>query len=97
MGLVANEALSSVICPACTTSCTGVSLAGHPEPKIDRCPSCHGLWLDRGELEAVYDALLEFGEASGSLEHKPAAWSAIHWIVYRLGQDWQREHRVSSD
>ncbi|HMB74176.1 MAG TPA: zf-TFIIB domain-containing protein [Gammaproteobacteria bacterium] len=21
---------------------------------IDRCPACHGVWLDRGELEKVY-------------------------------------------
>lgn len=88
MGLIANEALSDIICPDCAAQCTGVSLADLPEVSIDRCPSCHGLWLDRGELEAVYGAVVEFGEATGTLEHKPASWSEMHWIVYRLGQDW---------
>ncbi len=27
--------------------------------QIDRCPRCHGLWLDRGELQAIYDQIGE--------------------------------------
>ena len=96
MGLIEKEALSRIICPTCITSCTGVSLADHAEIQIDRCPNCHGLWLDRGELESVYQAVLEFGEATGTLEHKPQSWSAMHWLIYRLGQDWWRSHRYES-
>ena len=27
------------------------------EVLVDRCPSCHGVWLDKGELEAVQETL----------------------------------------
>jgi len=44
--------------------------------QIDRCPDCHGLWLDRGEIDAVMKfedkGLLSraLGEFMGSLKGK---------------------------
>ena len=92
IGLIANEAQSSVTCPQCAARCADVSLDGYPDLQFDRCPSCHGLWLDRGELEALHEIVLTFAEATGSLEHKPQAWSALHWVSYRLGQDFLKRH-----
>ena len=54
---------------------------------------CLAWWLDRGELESVHEALVEYGAAAGTLEHKPAEWSTLHWIAYRLGQDWMARIR----
>jgi acetyl-CoA carboxylase beta subunit len=44
--------------------------------QVDRCPDCHGLWLDAGEIDAVLKAsdkgLLSraLGEFMGSLRRK---------------------------
>ena len=26
---------------------------------VDACPTCHGIWLDKGEFQRILDALLE--------------------------------------
>lgn len=50
-----DEQFKSLQCP----SCNNVQLlqkAEHPRDKkviIDYCPSCKGIWLDKGELEAI--------------------------------------------
>ena len=41
---------SGSACPACGGEC----LEGHvDEVEVDTCVTCHGVWLDRGELEAA--------------------------------------------
>ena len=37
-------------CPKCGADLTTETLQG---VQIDRCPECHGLWLDQGELEVL--------------------------------------------
>jgi Zn-finger nucleic acid-binding protein len=37
-------------CPVCRTVLQLMKNNKAPEVKIDRCPSCKGVWLDRGEL-----------------------------------------------
>ncbi len=37
-------------CPRCGVALTEVE---HEGVKIDRCPNCHGIWLDAGELEQL--------------------------------------------
>lgn len=44
-----------MLCPRDGT--TLVSEKYEAEVVVDRCPSCHGLWLDKGELEAVQETL----------------------------------------
>jgi Zn-finger nucleic acid-binding protein len=48
-------------CPRCRRRLRGVALGGAPQGptqsiEIDRCPRGHGLWFDRGEMEAVIAA-----------------------------------------
>jgi uncharacterized protein len=39
-----------MLCPRCDTA----MVASHREGvEIDTCPSCRGVWLDRGELEKI--------------------------------------------
>jgi Zn-finger nucleic acid-binding protein len=46
-----------LLCPRCA----GVKVLekvhprGHKELVIDKCPTCRGFWLDRGELEKLQD------------------------------------------
>jgi Zn-finger nucleic acid-binding protein len=39
-----------LLCPNCNTSMQNVNRSG---VDIDMCPSCRGVWLDRGELEKL--------------------------------------------
>lgn len=44
-------------CPKCGADLVEVE---HHHVKVDRCPDCHGVWLDAGEIE-----LLEHASAGG--------------------------------
>ena len=37
-------------CPKCKTEMEALA---HEDLVVDQCPSCHGVWLDKGELDAV--------------------------------------------
>lgn len=37
-------------CPKCGETLTEI---GYRDQRVDRCPSCAGVWLDAGELEAL--------------------------------------------
>jgi hypothetical protein len=39
--------------PACPRDATPLAKREHLGVIVDACPSCGGLWLDKGELEAV--------------------------------------------
>ena len=49
-----------LMCPNCSSSMQTVNRSG---VEFDMCPSCRGVWLDRGELEKI---LAEAREGSGS-------------------------------
>ena len=69
----AERASHHMLCPKCR---------GHlktelfSKVELDRCPDCHGVWLDAGEIEAVVDmesrGLLgrALGDFMGSLRRK---------------------------
>lgn len=40
-------------CPVCTT--VSLALAERQGIEIDYCPTCRGVWLDRGELDKVIE------------------------------------------
>ena len=41
-----------MLCPACKTPLTMSERSGI---EIDYCPSCRGVWLDRGELDKIIE------------------------------------------
>jgi len=41
-----------VDCPVCKSSMVILEFQG---VEVDYCPSCHGIWLDQGELELLLD------------------------------------------
>ena len=53
-------------CPTCTD--TPLVMAERQGVEIDYCPSCRGIWLDRGEL----DKLLDRAAASAPLPASPS-------------------------
>lgn len=42
-------------CPVCTD--VNLAIAERRGIEIDYCPSCRGVWLDRGELDRIIEAV----------------------------------------
>lgn len=47
-----SEAVAAMPCPVCKTA---LALSDREGIEIDYCPSCRGVWLDRGELDKIID------------------------------------------
>lgn len=43
-----------LMCPNCHTGMKEIDREG---VKVDMCPQCHGVWLDRGELQKLLDSV----------------------------------------
>jgi len=84
IGVTASETLSGYLCPHCAARMMGVNPDDHPELQVDRCPSCHGIWLDNGEIEKLREVVLEYAEQHRTLHERPEGWSAMRWMLYRL-------------
>jgi hypothetical protein len=54
-------------CPACQTVLTMSERQGI---EIDYCPSCRGVWLDRGELDKIVERSVG---ATAQMAERPAA------------------------
>ena len=51
-------------CPRCNV---GLTIEQHKDIEIDRCPNCHGLWLDYPELDQLEDIVLAEDEVKGTM------------------------------
>ena len=52
-------------CPKCNVTLT---IADRQGVEIDFCPTCRGVWLDRGELDKIID---RFASTTGATEVNP--------------------------
>ncbi len=57
-GLPAGERDRQLACPGCGEEMRAINYGGDSGVYLDRCESCAGLWLERGELEKA-QALME--------------------------------------
>jgi Zn-finger nucleic acid-binding protein len=73
-----------MLCPTCKTPLTMSERQGI---EIDYCPSCRGVWLDRGEL----DKIVERGAAP--VATAPAASPGGQWAPPPYGQDPRYRHK----
>ena len=46
------DAVAAMACPICKT---GLQLSVRADIEIDYCPTCRGVWLDRGELDKILE------------------------------------------
>jgi len=46
-------------CPRCNLSMEELPYAEGETFLVDRCPRCRGLWLERGELQTIYDHVVK--------------------------------------
>ena len=65
-GALIDPEKSNRRCPRCTTALEEGGLMGR-EPRVDRCPGCRGIWIERHEL-AYLLGLASNGSSSGTLE-----------------------------
>lgn len=73
-------------CPHCTN--TTLVMTERQGVEIDYCPSCRGIWLDRGELDKLLDKVP--GPSAGAA--MPAR--ASHSVAHRDFEDSDfREHK----
>lgn len=47
-----TEAVAAMSCPICKT---GLTLSERSGIEIDYCPTCRGVWLDRGEIDKIIE------------------------------------------
>lgn len=75
-----------LLCPNCNVSMQNVQRSG---VELDMCPSCRGVWLDRGELEKILGSGREqvqqesqvrerFEREVDSFHRNPDAWKQSH-------------------
>lgn len=51
--LAQQKARRTLRCPRCAAEMESREYARCSQVMIDVCPQCHGIWLDRGEVEAL--------------------------------------------
>ena len=47
-----SESVAVMPCPICKT---GLTMSDRQGVEIDFCPTCRGVWLDRGELDKIIE------------------------------------------
>lgn len=72
-----------LLCPNCNASMQAVSRSG---VELDMCPTCRGVWLDRGELEKILAASREDRQERERFDRDVEAFR-------RDPDDWRRRHR----
>jgi uncharacterized protein len=55
-------------CPNCDSE---LKMAERSGVEIDYCPSCRGVWLDKGELDKIIERSAEHYHGKGQEEHRP--------------------------
>lgn len=80
-----------LLCPNCNASMTNVNRSG---VELDMCPTCRGVWLDRGELEKILSSARDdAGADTRSREQFDREVDAFH----RDPDDWKRRHPYDAD
>ncbi|MEN8515599.1 zf-TFIIB domain-containing protein [Burkholderia sp. RS02] len=81
-------------CPVCKTP--DLLMAERQSIEIDYCPTCRGVWLDRGELDKLIAR--EGGDAPARRDEPPASRDAhAHTHASRDRDGWERDGRSHDD
>lgn len=75
-----------LLCPNCNVSMQNVNRSG---VELDMCPSCRGIWLDRGELEKI---LGEARQDAGGLQQDVQRLDREVQEFHRNPDEWKRRH-----
>ena len=92
--------MALLLCPNCNVSMQAVKRS---DVELDMCPSCRGVWLDRGELEKILEGAREvrtqdvqsrerFDRDVQDFHRDPDAWRRSHPY-----DDREKRHRYDDD
>jgi Zn-finger nucleic acid-binding protein len=82
--------LPLLLCPNCNASMQNVNRSG---VELYMCPTCRGVWLDRGELEKILEGGRQaVGDERQARERFDQEVDAFH----RDPDDWKRRHQYDS-
>ena len=73
---------------ACPVDGTALVMSERQNIEIDYCPSCRGVWLDRGELDKIIER-----SVGGASQSAPAAAPAPQSAPWGGGHDPRRDQR----
>lgn len=75
----------NIKCPKCHANLVPVSPKDAEELIVDRCTSCQGFWLDKGELDQLREVTIKL-DSDRAKEmiplHRPSDWSYLRWSIY---------------
>jgi uncharacterized protein len=75
-----------LLCPNCNTSMQNVQRSG---VELDMCPTCRGVWLDRGELEKILEGQREVASVQAQSSER---FSRDVEAFHRDPDEWKRSH-----
>lgn len=58
-------------CPHCAAPDANLVVVERHGIEIDYCPRCRGIWLERGELEKIFEREARLGAPRGGDERRP--------------------------
>lgn len=80
-----------LLCPNCNVSMQNVTRSG---VELDMCPTCRGVWLDRGELEKILEGGREVRQADVQARER---FDREIDTFHRDPESWKRSHPYDSD
>ena len=82
--------MALLMCPNCNVSMQAVQRSG---VELDMCPSCRGVWLDRGELEKILSAGRETEVEERQVRER---FDREVQDFHRDPEDWRKRHPYDS-
>ena len=78
-------------CPACSENVI-LSMSERNGIEIDYCPSCRGVWLDRGELDKIIEKSLSLQDKI-EIHPKTMPREKIQEVIYRDSHSQSYNHK----
>ena len=63
-----EQQVAAMACPVCRTA---LAMSDRQGVEIDYCPTCRGVWLDRGEIDKIVERSVEPPQQSRSPQRAP--------------------------
>ena len=82
-------------CPTCPDAV--LVMTDRSGIEIDYCPSCRGVWLDRGELDKIIERTTAAAAPAAAVMNGPAPTPASREVSRPLDRSWKRDDDDDDD